>query len=158
MLRLFALWSLALWIGGFTFYSVVVIPVLHDQLGSVTETGLITQRVTDHLNLISLVAIALGWCRAMIDRPRAEIRRTRWDWSVLFLSVGTVCLGALVFLHRELDSRLGSGEMNGFYALHRIYLWCSTIQWLASLFLLSLWAQCNGRSRLDGSPENPQVS
>jgi hypothetical protein len=43
-LRLFALWSLALWIGGFMFYSAVVIPVLHDQLGSPMKTGLVTQR------------------------------------------------------------------------------------------------------------------
>ena len=147
MLRLLAHWSLALWIGGFTFYSVVVIPVLHDQLGSVLETGLITQRVTDHLNLVSLVAIAVGWCRAMIDRPRAKIRRKRWGWAVFVLAVSTVCLGALVLLHRDLDSRLGRGEMNGFYALHRIYLWTSTIQWLASLVLLSLWAGSGSRAR-----------
>ena len=43
VLRLLALWSLAIWLGGFTVYSAVVIPILHDQLGSPLETGLITQ-------------------------------------------------------------------------------------------------------------------
>jgi hypothetical protein len=33
-LQLLAIWLMAIWLGGFTFYSAVVIPVLHDQLGS----------------------------------------------------------------------------------------------------------------------------
>jgi hypothetical protein len=42
--------ALSIYIGGFTFYSAVVIPVLHDRLESSLETGLITQRVTDMRN------------------------------------------------------------------------------------------------------------
>ena len=43
LMCLLSLWALAFWLGGFTFYSSVVIAVLHDQLGSPLETGLITQ-------------------------------------------------------------------------------------------------------------------
>ena len=113
-LRLLAFWSLAIWIGGFTFYSAVVIPVLHDQLGSALETGLVTQRVTDLLNLLSLVTIVLGWIRAALERPRGDRGRTGWRGAVLLLAIITLCLVALVFLHRRLDGRLLSGRWQGF--------------------------------------------
>ena len=81
-----------------------VIPVLHDQLGSALETGLVTQRVTDLLNLLGLVTIALGWIRTALERPRrvsatgsAGRERSR------MLAVITLCLGALILLHRRLD-------------------------------------------------------
>src|SRR5271170_1726820 len=62
MLRLLFVVVLSIYIGGFTFYSAVVIPVLHDRLESSLETGLVTQRVTDALNLLGVVTLSLGWC------------------------------------------------------------------------------------------------
>ncbi len=157
-LRLLAFWSLAIWIGGFTFYCAVVIPVLHDQLGSALETGLVTQHVTDLLNLLSLVTIVLGWIRTALEQPRGDRGRTGWRGAVLSLAIITLCLVALVFLHRRLDGRLLSGTMAGFYPLHRAYLWISTLQWLASVVLLSLWAGPGSRSWFESRGENPQVS
>ena len=62
--------ALSIYIGGFTFYSAVVIPVLHDRLESSLETGLITQRVTDVLNLLGVVTLSLGWCVYGLDAVR----------------------------------------------------------------------------------------
>ena len=54
LFRFVALWTLAFWMGGFTFYAGAVIPVLHDQLGGALESGLVTQRVTIDLNLLGV--------------------------------------------------------------------------------------------------------
>ena len=136
----FPVWSLAFWIGGFTFYGAVVIPILHDQLGSALETGLVTQRVTDVLNLLCLVTVTLGWSRAVVERPRGDPRRTCWKSAVGLLAIIAGCLGWLFYLHRRLDDRLAGGEMAGFYPLHRVYLWVGTLQWLAGVGLLSIWS------------------
>jgi hypothetical protein len=54
LLCTFYLVALAVWIGGFTFYSGVVIPALHDQFGDAFLVGMVTRRVTDTLNGIGV--------------------------------------------------------------------------------------------------------
>jgi hypothetical protein len=49
VLRFLCVFSLSIWVGGFTFYSAVVIPVLHETFGSL-DTGYVTQRETHYLN------------------------------------------------------------------------------------------------------------
>lgn len=156
-LRMLALWVLAFWLGGFTFYSAVVIPVLHDQLGSPLETGLVTQRVTDALNLMGFATITLGWLLTMVEErsPQRETHRSRW--AILALALSTCCLVILIALHRVLDRRLDAAEMQGFYPLHRLYLWVSTVQWLANLSLLTCWAGLGRGDRRQTQGENPQV-
>ena len=63
ILRWLFLVALSIYIGGFTFYSAVVIPILHDRLESSLETGLITQRVTDMLNLLGIGDAVVGMVR-----------------------------------------------------------------------------------------------
>ncbi len=158
LLRLLSLWALAFWLGGFTFYSSVVIPVLHDQLGSPLETGLITKRVTDSLNLLGVATIVLGWLTILCQPATQKSGRHRRSWSTLLLAVTTVCLVLLMALHRVLDQRLDAGLMHGFYNLHRLYLWVSMVQWVANLALLTCWAFV-GRTQLpEILPENSQVS
>lgn len=84
-LRLLAVWTLAFWLGGFTFYSAVVIPVLHDQLGSPLATGLVTRRVTDALNILGVVTIILGWLMAGFTRTTQPSRPRHRDWATLCL-------------------------------------------------------------------------
>ncbi len=133
LVRVLFLVALSIYIGGFTFYSSVVIPVLHDRLESSFETGMVTQRVTDALNVLGAVTLLLGWsafglavvCHAQVSR---------WQWGALFTSI--VCLIVLVILHRVMDQKLATDSLAGFYPLHRAYLWTSTIQWIANLWLL----------------------
>lgn len=66
LLRFLCLVALSVWVGGFTFYSAVVIPVLHESLGRL-ETGFVTQRVTNHLNAAGGVAVVLWWLVAWVD-------------------------------------------------------------------------------------------
>ncbi len=161
LLRMLALWALAFWLGGFTFYSAVVIPVLHDRLGSPLETGLVTQRVTDALNLLGVATITLGWLVILFEEPSQQSATGRRRWVMRALAVTTVCLVILMALHRVLDRRLDAAERHGFYPLHRLYLWVSTVQWVANLSLLTCWAsvgrgccrQTQGENR-DSSPNS----
>ncbi len=136
ILRTLFLMTLAIYIGGFTFYSMVVIPILHDRLESAFETGLVTQRVTVALNGLGAATLAIGWCSFGLDAigRRQDGGGDRWrGWTLLGSSL---CLVALVVLHRVMDQRLESGTLTGFYPWHRAYLWVSTVQWVVNLALL----------------------
>ncbi len=135
VLRFLCLFSPLIWVGGFTFYSAVVIPVLHDTLGSL-DTGYVTQRVTDHLNAAGGVAVILWWLDAWADRPSgsALARRVRLG----LLTATTVILLGLVGLHRVMDDRLEFGGLREFYPLHRVYLIVSTVQWFVNLGLMAV--------------------
>jgi hypothetical protein len=137
--RLLFVLALAIYLGGFTFYSVVVIPVLHDRLESSFETGLVTQRVTDMLNLLGVVTLSLGWCiygLNLVCGFRCD-RPSQLKIGLLPLLLSSVCLVVLLILHRVLDRKLETGTIIGFYTYHRAYLWSSTVQWFANLWLLA---------------------
>jgi len=146
VLRFLCLFSLSVWVGGFTFYSAVVIPVLHESLGSL-DTGYVTQRVTDYINAAGVVAVVLWWLSAWVDRSAGP---ALVKWARLgFLAATTITLLGLIGLHRVMDSRLESGSLRGFYPLHRIYLVGSTVQWFANLGLMAvmpiLWREGQAR-------------
>lgn len=138
--RAFLIWILALWLGGFTFYSAAVIPVLHDELGSPVETGFITQRVTDLLNLIGLATIAAGWTGVVMERRWGRTGRADSLPAILLLVVTSVCLVGLFVLHYVMDRWLEVGSSPSFYRLHRAYLWVSVVQWVANLGLMTCWS------------------
>jgi hypothetical protein len=114
-----------LWQGGFLFYAAVVVPVgtnLHGELGQ----GLVTQRVTDILNIVGVGwAVVVGWDIAATGNRRRK-RFLAW----------LVCVGLLAIqagLHVQMDSQLLTGsvrDLSQFRPLHIAYLWASTIQWL----------------------------
>jgi hypothetical protein len=135
-LRSLFLVALSIYTGGFTFYSVVVIRILHDRLASAFEAGLITQRVTDALNAFGVVTLLLGWCVLGVTWGR----RARGDcgsrWQFRALAISSICLVVLLVLHRVLDHKLATVPLAGFYPWHRAYLWTSTVQWIANVGLL----------------------
>ena len=134
--RLLFVVALSIYIGGFTFYSAVVIPVLHDRLESSLETGLITQRVTDVLNLLGVVTLSLGWCVYGLSAV-SGVRSDRGSrFKIWPLVISSICLVVLLVLHRVLDRKLETSTFSGFYPYHRAYLWTSTVQWFANLGLL----------------------
>ena len=134
VVRVFCLLGLSVWMGGFTFYSAVVIPVLHESLGSLA-TGFVTQQVTDYLNAIGVGAVLVWWVAASVERRAgpARVRAVR----LLLLVTNTVILVGLIALHRIMDGRIETGSLRGFYSLHRVYLMASTIQWLVNIGLMS---------------------
>ena len=153
--RLLAVLLLAVWWGGFTFYALVVVPTGHQVLRSKVRQGFITQQVTNQLNVLGAVTLALllwqwaatrrvapapGWSRAAI-----------LSWAVL-----AATLALLFWLHPRLDALLDAEHRSvlddgKFYALHRIYLVVATVQWLAGAVhfasLLAEPARLGGRGR-----------
>lgn len=127
--RKIAILLLLIWWGAFTFYSGVVINVGMKVLGSHTEMGFITQKVTNYLNYFSLpIFLFISYIY------RAE----RW---LFLLSILLVFLQIFLFvLHQKLDNLLAGGvphfqgfivkQKTEFYFLHRIYLLTSTFIWL----------------------------
>jgi len=144
--------AIALWMGGFTFYSGLVIPIATDVLGSHRAAGFITQRVTSSLNICGVLALAILLWNLIADREsatRQERRRLTLAWA--FLAIAEI---ALVALHPILDAQLdrASQQIVGahFIAWHRTYLWISTAQWVVMLpftwITLVVWQRADQRA------------
>ena len=127
--------ALGLWLGGFTFHALVVIPAGERVLGSVQEMGFVTQQVTVVLNRIGVVALLVALWNLWLTRPRRGLFLT---WIVLAASqVG------LMLLHPVLDGLLVTktheiADEERFYRLHQVYLWTSALQWGAGILHVAL--------------------
>jgi hypothetical protein len=131
---------MAAWMGGFTFYALIVIPTAERVLNSMRETGFITQQVTRWLNLtgagilpILLWLLALG-CRKQPARLRLGLFAT---WTIMLLAQV-----ALFITHPLIDRFLESQghklhHYEQFENMHTIYLVFATVQWSAAL--LQIW-------------------
>ncbi len=94
--------GLGLWLGGFTFYSAVVIHVGAEILGDHRPVGFITQEVSNWLNLIGAIVLAiLLWNMAAIWPAATRCRQTGLIVTWLSMAIGMV---ALVVLHHALDA------------------------------------------------------
>lgn len=134
-LRWIALAAFAVWFGGFTFYSSVVIPILHDELGGVGQ-GEITGQVSRTLNFIGVGTVAAWWLLIGFERSCGR----RWaQWGrVGLLAVTTAFLMGLIVMHPILDAKLGVGSIRDFYRLHQIYLIACSVQWGVNLAILAI--------------------
>jgi hypothetical protein len=138
--RLLVLQVLLLWQGGFLFYVSFVVPAGTAVLGSAAAQGAVTARVTDVLNVLGvlgLIALALD---AALTRDPTHRRTTArwWCWWLAF-----ACQFVLFVSHRLLDAFMDPGRTHvvvrpPFYPVHRVYLWASTVQWLACLVFAAL--------------------
>jgi fatty acid desaturase len=132
--RILLLLAMSVWLGGFVFYGGVVVPVLHDEFGTL-DGAAVTRRVTFTLNLIGAGTLAL-WLvglrlRDLGAHPRIAVA------IILAWLLSTLSLQGLIGLHDTMERRLDAGRMSGFYPLHRVYLTLSTAQAVANLVLLS---------------------
>jgi hypothetical protein len=138
--RFLVLQTLMLWQGGFLFYTAFVVPVGTAVLGSGVAQGAITSRVTETLNALGVVGVAvLAWELGVTRDP--DRRRTAarwWCWSVAL-----VCQYLMLVFHQLLVSFMDPDRRYvvirpPFYPVHRMYLWASTVQWF-SMLLLAWW-------------------
>jgi len=128
--------TLALWLGGFTFYAAFVVPDLHENLGGM-ETGEISRRVAPFLYAIGGAALALRWLEALTDQGQ----RAGWPGKtrIGLLVVNSLLLSTLVVMQRSMGTRLDSGgNLTEFRSLHEVYLTVWTVQWLAILGLMAI--------------------
>jgi hypothetical protein len=138
--------AVAFWLGGFTFYSAVVIHVGHRVLGSQLKQGFVTQRVTNWLNLAGALALlVMLWNARAVWRERGRLGRL--GRLGRFVLAGTWVLMAAVqvelfVLHPAMDALLDTAarvvlDDPAFRRLHFVYLMSSTAQWAAGL--LHVW-------------------
>ena len=121
---------MAAWFGGFAVYAGVVVPILHDEFGTI-DGSLVTRRVTVGLNVLGVAALVSWsfWTALAWSRSTARIRWVRLGCLLL----SGVCLVALVSMHGLMERMLETTGTKGFYPWHRGYLILSTIQWFANL-------------------------
>jgi hypothetical protein len=118
-----------LWLGGLTLYAGIVVPIGAEILGE-TEQGFITQRVTNRLNAIGVLAV-LGLGASLFRRQPS------WPVSVTWAGLAMFQL-ALLVLHPILDrqlvfeSRMVQDPVE-FYGWHRVYLIITGVMWLCGL-------------------------
>ena len=128
------------WMGGFTFYAEVVIPVAAHVLGTERTVGFITQQVTGWLNLIGTAALLYCLWNLRVERrglPAPLRSWLAWTWLAMAL-----CQAGLFVTHHFLDGLLQPAgrtihDFDRFQVLHQMYLVFATVQWLAAL--LHIW-------------------
>ena len=131
---------LALWWGGFTFYTTVVVSVGTAVLHSATKQGFITQQVTHYLHALAGLALAAVLWELLAQRKAQASRRVP---EIAWL-VAVVALVAQVLVHHQMTALLDTPHREvlnevRFYQWHRLYLCLATVQWLGSSILLWNW-------------------
>lgn len=137
MRRLALIALLMFWLGGFTFYTAIVVPLGTEVLGSSVEQGFITREVTRSLNGWGVIAAAAWGLELWKLRTIERSCRLRWT---LWLFVAA-CLAGLFVVHPVLDGMMDHANravhaVRRFRRFHRVYLWLSTVQWFAAVWLL----------------------
>lgn len=151
--------AIAIWFGGFTFYSTIVIATAQEVLHSHLRAGLITQQVTHWLNLVGLVPLVLcAWNCWNLGRNGGK---TLVRMLVAALVSMIALQSGLFALHPLLDGQIVGREVEDagtFFRLHRWYLVVSTAQWLATLgylwITLSLW-ESRDATKHQPEPDQP---
>ena len=133
IVRFAAICAFAFWQGGFVFYAGVVVPIGSDELGD-TLQGFITRRVTQGLNIAGVVALIILLADGL--RNFQGLKTRGWFWAFWILMV--LCQAWLIVQHPAMDRLLEPETVSildrkRFRLQHQIYLWTSTVMWVASL-------------------------
>ena len=137
--RYLVLLAIAIWLGGFTFYSVVVIHTAHRVLDSMLETGLVTQQVSGWLNWIGVgTLVILLW--NVLSGWLTQNRFLRNLLAAMWLIMAAVQVWLFV-LHPVLDRQIDLETRHlvdrvQFHSVHTSYVTLSTIQWASGLIYL----------------------
>jgi hypothetical protein len=128
--------AIAFWLGGFTFYSGVAIPMGVEVLGGHRTVGFITERVTNWLNVAGVAALAILLWNMMAVRPSVGklLRITLIATWLLMLAIEL----ELISLHPVMDRLLvpHAREIlneDRFDLLHHVYLISSSVQWFVGV-------------------------
>jgi hypothetical protein len=138
--RILFLLAFALYWGGLTFYTGLVVRISHDVLSDPMDGGLITQRVTAVLQLLGVITVLLMACNCV-----AVARQSRkFGYALIGCAFLLGCsLIGLFVVHGHLDAVIDVGaheivDRDVFNAGHRRYNQLTTVQWLASLAYLPI--------------------
>jgi hypothetical protein len=153
--RFLTIAALMVWQGGFIFYTAVVVPIGASVLESATRQGFITQQVTATMNVCGVVALVLITWDLAATRDRAK---RIYGFRVALIFMMAAATVALILVHARLDALLDVStervvDRQLFRALHRTYLWISSVQWACAVgylvLLLRAWREADGPDRVD---------
>lgn len=137
LIRLAAFWAIAIWQGGFVFYTGFVIKIASRELESDLAQGFITRLVTLKLEKLGWIALVI-WAIALWGTrfSRLSLRTTA---AVLWCAVLALHVG-LHFQWQAIDRLLDvSGravdDPDAFRPAHRIFMWAASLQWLVVVVL-----------------------
>ncbi len=136
--RYILLLVLALWMGGFTFYTLFVIPVGAKVLGSDRDQGFITEQVTNQLNYIGTGSLLVLGALLFTERTEQKLRLLWLAWLIM-----AALQAALFFIHSVIDRMLDPAtrkihDLGHFFNWHRTYMATASLQWLVALIYLWL--------------------
>jgi hypothetical protein len=131
-----AVFAMAFWWGGLTFYSLVAVPIGMDVLGGAAEQGFITRLVAKWINISGGATLAVLLASAASNwRFSGKFARTVLASTWLAMAI----LQALLFaIHPQLDAMLNVSshdiaDPDRFHQLHEIYLTVVGVIWFAGL-------------------------
>ncbi|MCP4941683.1 MAG: hypothetical protein GY924_06825 [Planctomycetaceae bacterium] len=138
--RIALVFMFALYWGGLTFYTGIVVRIIHMVLNDPMDGGLITQKVTFVLQVLGACTLPL-----MLVNDLSVARHSKRLGIALFgLTLVLSCaLIALFVVHSQLDQLIDAQQMEitdrlKFDAAHRWYNQSTTVQWLAAVTYLPL--------------------
>ena len=140
LVRLATFWAIAIWQGGFVFYSGFVLKIGSWELKSKLEQGFITRRVTLALEQLGWIALIV-WAVSLWG-TRFSRRSLKLTAVVLWCAILTLHLG-LHFQWHAIDRVLDVSSRSlkdpvAFHMAHRIFVWAASLQWLLVVILSGL--------------------
>lgn len=151
LIRLATFWAIAVWQGGFVFYTGFVVKIGSWELKSPLQQGFITRRVTLELEKLGWIALVI-WAIALWG-TRFSRRSLRTTAIMLWLAIVALHLG-LHFQWHAVDRLLdvtgrSVTDPAAFRTAHRIFLWAASLQWLLVVILSGVTLQAWQRERED---------
>ena len=132
--RFLVIAAIAFWLGGFSFYSGVAIPMGVEVLGTHKAVGFITQRVTNWLNVCGVVALTILLANTLaMWKGRGKL--LRYTLLATWAAMAMIEI-ELIALHPVMDRLLTAQPVreilnpDRFDLLHHVYLISTTVQWL----------------------------
>ena len=138
--RVLLVFSFALFWGGLTFYTGFVVRISHDVVSDSMEGGLITQRVTELLQWLALVAVTFMFWESFATWKLFPRRAA----IMIACCVAVGCsLAGLFVVHADLDAVISIEtaeviDRDSFRINHRHYNQLTTVEWIASVCFLPI--------------------
>ena len=136
--------AIAFWLGGFTFYAGVAVPMGVEVLGGHRAFGFVTERVTNWLNVAGVIALLIFACNTLLSwRTNSKLLRRAMLITLIVMALIEI---ELIWLHPVMDGlmvfhpRRDIIDDDKFELLHHIYLISTTVQWFMGM--IHVWCTC----------------
>lgn len=154
--RVFTILAVALWFGGFTFYTACVVRVGSKVVGGLTQ-GYITKQVTEVLEILAAI-MAVGVALDIATSWKSVGRWMRISQCTAWLTMAGSTVG-IIFIHHNMNALLDASTMakpnhDLFSPFHQAYQFISTCLWIATVAYVVMMVS-NYQRRTSSHPASP---